>query len=118
MTPSSARLLCAWVILGGWSKDEGSVPGASLQASLTESSQCLCEGSVYHPLYRSRNELREEVLSGPISLDSPILQAGFRTLTLPLSWLKGFLTQGSAPTHSLNAMIKVLTGADQLADRC
>ena len=89
------------VILGGWSKDEGSVPGASLQASLTESSQCPCEGSVYHPLYRSRNELREEVLSGPISLDSPILQAGFRTLTLPLSWLKGFLTQGSAPTHSL-----------------
>lgn len=42
-----------------------------------------------------------EVLSAPISPDSPILQAGFRTLTLPLSWLKGFLTQGSAPTHSL-----------------
>ena len=49
------------VILGGWSGDEGGIPGASLQASLTQPSQCPCEESVYHhlPPYRSRNEFRE-----------------------------------------------------------
>lgn len=72
------------VILGGWSGDEGSIPGASLQASLTQSSQCPCEESVYHhpPNIGAETSSGREGLSAPISPDFPIPQASFRTLTL------------------------------------